>query len=506
MIVAESSRRIITGRKRIARSIILAASLLAGSSCFLTSSLALAPPIDRPQVAVKLRTGGTIRGVALDHTQYGLVLVRDKTPYAISWIEIESGSAVATRRQLMAWDRGGVRKLTADDHFELGLFALHHGRRDLASGEFRAATRLDRSYKDKVKAALVGADARGRTDRATGDTIGSTPAKGNDHNPNHDRASSTPPDSVVTTNEQVASDAAFFDVAPGPASEYRERVLQAYLTFGAKVRDVFGKSVVLIETEHFLIWTDWETRHHQWLANWCETMYTALSQRFGVGQAESVFLAKCPVFCWRGEKQFKRFAREFDGYPAVDSIGYTRSIERNGHVHVVLVRQGRSPADFDRFACTLVHEGTHAFVHRLFTSRLIPHWINEGLADLVAEQVLGDQCPNGENARLLARQFVRYDWPITYLLGSVGPIEVHEYPLAHSVVAFLERLGTDRFARFIRHLKAGQSAGAALAKEYDGLTLAALEDRWRAAVRNNDRTSFQANRETQVLPWATEDK
>ena len=153
----------------------------------------------------------------------------------------------------------------------------------------------------------------------------------------------------------------------------------------------------------------------------------------------------------------KKFARHFDGYDGINAIGYTRSIEANGHVHVVLARRGRLASDFNRVACTLVHEGTHAFIHRLFSTRLIPHWINEGYAELMAERVLGDRCPSGENAALLARQYVRHDWPIGGLLESVGPLEVHDYSLAHSLVAFLEHDRPNRFAGLVKDLKTGMT-------------------------------------------------
>jgi hypothetical protein len=166
-------------------------------------------------------------------------------------------------------------------------------------------------------------------------------------------------------------------------------------------------------------------------------------------------------------------------------VGYTRSIEKNGHVHVVLLRQGRSEADFDRFACTLVHEGSHAFMHRLYSTRLIPHWVNEGYAELTAERVLGEHCDTAEKAALLAQQFVRYDWPLGEMLEGLAPIEVHEYPLAHSLVAHLEGLGRPRFTGFVRGLKDGRTTAEALAANYDGMTFAQLEQSWRSAVRSN---------------------
>jgi hypothetical protein len=215
-------------------------------------------------------------------------------------------------------------------------------------------------------------------------------------------------------------------------------------------------------------------------------MYQTLCAQFGLDPAQGVFLAKCPVFCWRSPARFRKFARQFDGYTGVNAVGYTRSIEKNGHVHIVLLLHGRSEGDYDRFACTLVHEGTHAFVHRLHSNGLIPHWVNEGYADLIAERVLQDRCPNAEKAALLARQYIRYDWSIGHLLSDPGPIAVHEYPLAYSLVDYLERSDSGRFASFVRGLKEGDTIGAALATNYDDMTIEELEAGWRTAIRAGD--------------------
>ena len=275
-------------------------------------------------------------------------------------------------------------------------------------------------------------------------------------------------------------------LAPKPTPEQSDKVLTAYRTFGAKVEEVLGRAVVGLESEHFLIWTDWNRRHHDRLIRRCESMYSALCDQFDLDPLADVFLAKCPVFCFRSKSRFQHFARYFDGYDGVGAAGYTRSIEKNGHVHVALLRTGGTELDFDRFACTLVHEGTHAFVHRLFRSKLIPHWINEGFADLMAERILADRCPTGENAELLARQFVRYGWPVSELLRGTGPIEVHEYPVAQSVIAHLAARGRSRFAGFIEDLKEGKTTVAALAARYDGLTLEQLDADWRSAIRARD--------------------
>jgi hypothetical protein len=421
-----------------------------------------------------------------------------------SWGELEPGSAYGTKRALLVFERGGEEALSAGDHFQLGLFALGYGRKDLASNEFREAIRRDRAYAPRVKKAY---DDDRRQERVVGAQLGLAENKTRAANGefSSENPGPTPGDYGPSGNPGVRKEAPGTGHSqspirnpqspiPNPQSTIHnpqsidrgERILEVYKAFGSKVQEVIGKDVKRIETDHFLIWTDFEARFRNHLRDWCESMYSALCAQFDLGPHDDVFPAKCPVFCWRSKARFLKFARLFDGYSGADAVGYTRSIEANGHVHVVLLRQGRSEADLDRFACTLVHEGTHAFLHRLHAPRLIPHWINEGYADLMAERLLGDRCPNGENARLLARQYVRYDWPITTLIGGVGPIDVHQYSLAHSLVAYLEGLGRAPFAGFIKDLKAGRVFADALAGNYDNLTVGDFESGWRAAVRLGD--------------------
>ena len=106
------------------------------------------------RVDLKVLTGGALSGLVVDHNDHGLVIVREDTPYVFAWTELEAGSAYAAKRRLLALDRGGGDRLTAEDLFALGRFALQQGRGELASKVFRQAILLDASYKNKIKESL----------------------------------------------------------------------------------------------------------------------------------------------------------------------------------------------------------------------------------------------------------------------------------------------------------------------------------------------------------------
>ncbi len=429
------------------------------------------------EVNLSLRSGGAISGLVVTHNDHGLVIARENKPYVFGWNELESHSAHQVMQGIMVSDRGQKKQWSAQDYFELGLFSLSIHRPDHADRAFNAATNRNRKYKITSREALDAYYSRVHAAKKTDSLLKLTEPKPlgavRDEETLHAGRIETESDSV-----------AVYTPVSLPHPEIRAQVFEAYYKFGEKVQEVMGKDVVLIETDHFLIWTDWEYRHRDKLSRWCEAMYDAMVQQFQIDPAQDVFLAKCPIYCWKTKARFKKFARYFDGYDGGNALGYTRSIEKSSHVHVVLMRAGKTEYHFDRFASTLVHEGTHAFVHRLYSNRLIPHWVNEGLADMMADRVLKDRCFNGENAALLVKSYVQYEWPIMAMLLSVNEIGVEQYPLAHSLVAYLEGLGHAQFSGFIKSLKKGSALPAAIADNFEGLTLEQLDTRWRSVIRS----------------------
>lgn len=431
---------------------------------------------------LRLAGGGVVRGAVIDDTADGVVLALGDRAHVFAWSEVEAGSAFRATRDLIASRRGGLEGLTAEDHLALGRFALARGNTPAAMQSFRKAKERDARVAVVVEAIL---QARREQQRDEAEWVEEPPGgpaarpaiKGSAEPP-------APRDSGLgewTAQLPVPSGAEFDGTAPDDA--LRSAVREVYLRFGQQVTEQMDGEVAFIETEHFLIWTDWSPAGRRRLADACEEMYRAQCAWFGVDPAEDVFLAKCPLFAWRSKRSFQRFARTFDGFTGENAIGYTRSIERNGHVHLVLYLGGPSREEFERFRYTLVHEGTHAFLHRFHATRLIPHWINEGMAEAMAERVLGDSCPAAEKADLIAHQYVRFDWSILPLLRSADPIGVDQYPLAASVVLYLLSRGSDRCTGLIADLKDGAAFHEALGKRYEGMTVTALEAEWRDWVR-----------------------
>lgn len=458
---------------RVALIVAVVAWIASAAGAQTNATAAEASSTGRHKVEVELTLLNQTRfaGKVVAYNEHAVVVFDGRAPYAFAWDELDAVSACQTRRALLQSSRSDGA-LTAEDHLALGAYALRRGQEVLAAREFRQAKGLEprvRAVIDEHKKAVA---ARPRPF--------TTPTSSPTNATATDASLSLGVSSLL--DELPTPDMPDRRIIPTPP-EWVHRIVEVLRDFYApRLAEVFQDRVTLVETDHFLIWTDLPSGWRKSLSDAVEGMYAALCEQFGYDVRQNIFLGKCPIFCFASREDFLRFARAFDGYEQSDLAGYTRSIPQRGYVHVALFLPGRTPEHWDRFLCTLVHESSHAFLHRFHASGLIPHWINEGYAELTTERILKDRCFTGETSSLLAEQFVRHDWPVHNLLRGTGPILVHQYPVAHSIVAFLERTDAVAFRRFIMMLKQGESTEDALRAAYDW-SLDELESKWRADVR-----------------------
>ena len=413
-------------------------------------------------ISVVMNYGGQLRGRLLSQSNDVLVLEIDGLPCAVAYDQLESKSAYKTMRDLMIARRGSADALSAEDHYRLGVLLLGRNRPMRAKRALRVAARMDASYQEKSDDAI----RRFRSERK------GAPIRQEEPRPPVERDGSA--------NNGVRSFA-----GSGYTDAQRAKIIEGYKRVGDDVAKQVGADTVLVETQHFLIWTDWAKAEHGNLATWCESMYAELSRMFNIPADKHVFPGKSLIFCLRSQSRFVKAANILDNYNAVNALGYT-STDANGHSHVVVFRQGGSPTGRDAFASTLVHEGVHAFIHAYRGQGRIPTWLNEGLANVVAEQVLGDRCPNAETAVAAGEAFVRANLPLSDILIRDGMLDARLYPLAHSVVACLMAKDHAGFSEFINDIKSGVSMEDALNRRY-GLSVPMLEKHWRAWVLGGSR-------------------
>ncbi len=247
----------------------------------------------------------------------------------------------------------------------------------------------------------------------------------------------------------------------------------------AQARKNFAPSLHLVETPNFLIYSAWDKKFDDDLAKLCESMYKAMRQRFNMPGKKSVWAGKLPIYVFWEAEHFRRFCTEVDqvGQRSPHMLkagGYHSS--RGSLRYIVL---NRAPTQTE-FRALLVHEASHAFISRYISNRHVSSWANEGIAELMAAQLV-----DGSSARTryidATRTAIKNKVDIRPIFNGV-PLDGFWYGIAQSLVRYMIHRDKEGFIQFIKLYKAGKSEADAL-KEAMGLTHDELAKAWLKSVR-----------------------
>jgi len=248
-----------------------------------------------------------------------------------------------------------------------------------------------------------------------------------------------------------------------------------------KTADLLHLKFTEIQTTHFIIFTDWDPREYGFLKTNVEGAYSAVARQFEMSPKDNIFVGKLPIYMLVRRNDFFNFASKIDKFePSKDLAGYCMS-RTDGFSHMAMSKpdpawsDGSIPQAEKIWAYTLTHEFTHAFVARYRTNRFIPRWLNEGLAEVVA---------NGQFPRAGAREFARM-----MAKGSVKKIFDDSvmpsgtmYPVMMTMTEALIHENPKKFLKYFNEIKDGANPEECLKSnyhvDYDG-----LEDAWRKYIK-----------------------
>jgi hypothetical protein len=249
--------------------------------------------------------------------------------------------------------------------------------------------------------------------------------------------------------------------------------------FAADVSKQVNVSFKEIQTDHFIIFTDWDPREYGFLKTNLEGAYGLVSRTFDMSPRDNVFIGKLPVFMYAKKSDFVNHATQIDGLPAqVDAAGYYAH-HRQGTGHMVMwkpVADAKVSLDQAklRWARVLTHEFVHAFVARYRNNNdNIPVWLNEGTAELVAD---------GEFYNSEGRKWARYhavNTPdVTDLFDSSSIKTFDMYPVMQAMVECLVKQDRKAFIAMFDAIKDGTAPEQAL-KQWYGIDYKGLDQAWR---------------------------
>jgi len=227
----------------------------------------------------------------------------------------------------------------------------------------------------------------------------------------------------------------------------------------------------LVDTQFFTVFTDITPEQVNGYVENLDAMYRELCGAFGVSAQKNVWCGKCVVVIFQKRADYMLYETKVMGVkdPAMisGSAGLCHMFG-NGEVKFAgfLGESGRY------FGNVLIHETTHGFIHRYLSSAFVNSWLNEGMADWVADAIMKDD-------KVAKRQ--KQSAQVVLAAGGWGNfleashISFQHYGTASTMVDILLDQNKDgQFRRFIREIKEGSPIQTAL-KDTFNLTYKDLE-------------------------------
>lgn len=224
-----------------------------------------------------------------------------------------------------------------------------------------------------------------------------------------------------------------------------------------------GLPLELIETRYFLFYTDIPLNKVGVYVQYLDVMYENLTKAFDFPQGKNIWRGKCPVVAFQNKSDFMRFEADVMQAPA-DSSTQGRC-HNFGDGRVVMACYKGDSESF--FACVLVHETSHGFIHRYKSSVHIPPWINEGIADWVAGTVVGKFNDEMRRRQFEAVDRIRQSGTLGgSFFGDDADLDRWQYGTASSLVEMLLRIDPKKYRKLIDNVKEGMESEDALRDAY----------------------------------------
>ena len=428
-----------------------AACLLIAAACHADEAVVLDKPVQISTVKAD-RTPLNGRVSAYDDDGFELARGREK-PVKVRWSELGPPGVFNVRSAVLG------PRATAEQWLELGrTMAAMEGGDPLAARAFARALKLDPQLKDEIEEA-----------KATARKVAAPPAKESAPSDGEGEGAASAVGANVAGGPQIVGTVRK-GAWPALGDEQRAERVAELKNFAAEAGKKLGKDLLLQETKYFLFYSDLPAQEARNWAGLLDRMYARLAELFaverearppGTGKGDFVNLwsGKALVFVFQSADDYRRFEQVVHNTPAEGTAGLCHCFG-DGRVHIAFYRQ----ADPLTFAHVLVHESVHGFLHRFRTPAQIPSWANEGLAEVIASELV----PRGGRAKereLRAKQELQRRADLGGMLDAKH-IEPWAYPVAETLCSYMIQQNKKNYVDFILGIKEGLTWEQSLEQRY----------------------------------------
>lgn len=438
------------------RPLIIALGLLAiGRAQTIALGVTLSTPI-AAEVYVKGDGKATaLRGrlTSYDDTQFTLHLTGTEQR-TLNWTDITPASGYALRLKT-------IDRTQSSSWMDLGRFAWGMGLKDQAKMAFKSAVRLDGSSQQDADT-IMQSPAGGMLATAT-----TRPAGGELMNAGGTASANTKsaPDAALQGSGNPNAPVIYKAATP----EQADAAMKAYHEQAGEVEKKLKLHFDSFETDHFLVFTDWDSREAGFLKENLENAYRVVSQQFNLSPKDNIFIGKLPVYMLNTYGEFAEFATRIDKFPTTGRTAGYYFGNSLGVGHMAMWKPNETLTgtsniqDAKRlWAYVLVHEFTHAFLARYRSNEFVPRWLNEGIAEVIAS----GEFPYPEHAQIAHLMAVE-NKDVSFLFDSANMPTGEYYPVMQSMTELLIRDNRANFLKLIDAIKDGQDPETALKKLYN---------------------------------------
>jgi hypothetical protein len=232
----------------------------------------------------------------------------------------------------------------------------------------------------------------------------------------------------------------------------------------------------LVETNYFFFLTDLTPTEVNGYIRYLDAMYEELCKAFGIPPGKNIWCGKCMVVAFRDKATYLHFESAVMKYNNAENTQGLCHQEMDGSV---LFAGYKGTNNF--FGQVLVHETSHGFVHRYLSSARAPSWLNEGMADWLAHQIVkGKKIPNRQR-NSAAKMKLQGGWGD---ILTAERIRSEHYGVSSVLVDILLKRDRDgQFKKYFDGIKEGRDPEMCL-KEYFKLNYKDLEILYAQRIAN----------------------
>jgi hypothetical protein len=247
---------------------------------------------------------------------------------------------------------------------------------------------------------------------------------------------------------------------PVLTDEQQAQAVDKLKAISEQTQTKLGRPCQLYETKYFLFYSDLSAREANNWSGLLDRMYARLCETFGVPKGKNIWLGKALVFVFSKEADYMRFEADVAKTDAKGTAGMCHSYG-DGKVIIAFYRQ---PQELE-FAHVLVHESVHGFVHRYRSRVFVPSWANEGLAEVIATDLV-PQRGRRDMMRTLAREGLQKHDNSMGDFFTAQHIAGWQYPVAQMLCEFMITAGKKNYVDFINGIKDGMNWDDALSTKF----------------------------------------